>query len=104
MHTILASCTPLHCIGRLLHTNRAHQTHSISDLPLGAIFFELFSENKRRRACAGTRITLIQEGTSLDSLPNGQELDLARSREYLALLARLELDTRLQGKLDLSGD
>jgi RNA polymerase sigma-70 factor (ECF subfamily) len=39
----------------------------------------------------------------LDSLPNGQKIDLARFREYLTLLARLELDTRLQGKLDLSG-
>ncbi len=33
----------------------------------------------------------------------GAPLDLERFREYLRLLARLQLDRRLQGKIDLSG-
>src|SRR5438552_4456479 len=32
-----------------------------------------------------------------------QGRDLERFREYLSLLARLQLDPRLQGKVDLSG-
>jgi RNA polymerase sigma-70 factor, ECF subfamily len=39
----------------------------------------------------------------LNPLPVGEKLDLARFREYLTLLARMELDVRLQGKLDPSG-
>ncbi len=39
----------------------------------------------------------------VSSLTNGSTFDLARFREYLKLLARMELDVRLQGKLDLSG-
>jgi hypothetical protein len=39
----------------------------------------------------------------LNPLPVGEKLDLARFREYLTLLARMELDARLQGKLDPSG-
>jgi RNA polymerase sigma-70 factor (ECF subfamily) len=36
-------------------------------------------------------------------MANGQDLSLEPYRDYLALLARLETDRSLQGKLDLSG-
>jgi RNA polymerase sigma-70 factor (ECF subfamily) len=36
-------------------------------------------------------------------LPAGVTQELGRFREYLALMARLQVDVRLQGKLDLSG-
>jgi hypothetical protein len=35
--------------------------------------------------------------------PNDPGRELERFRAYLALLARLQLDPRLQGKVDLSG-
>jgi RNA polymerase sigma-70 factor (ECF subfamily) len=38
----------------------------------------------------------------LDS-PTEGEFELERFRDYLSLLARLEIDARLQGKIDLSG-
>ena len=45
----------------------------------------------------------LSRRSPLNSLSNGNEFDLARFSEYLKLLARMELDARLQGKLDLSG-
>jgi RNA polymerase sigma-70 factor (ECF subfamily) len=36
-------------------------------------------------------------------MANGQDVSLEPYRDYLALLARLEIDRRLQSKLDLSG-
>jgi RNA polymerase sigma-70 factor (ECF subfamily) len=39
----------------------------------------------------------------VDSQPEGYDQELVRYREYLSLLARLQVNPRLQGKLDLSG-
>ncbi len=39
----------------------------------------------------------------MDSQPDAYDLELKRYRTYLELLARLQLDTKLQGKIDLSG-
>src|SRR5437870_5241751 len=39
----------------------------------------------------------------MDHAAKGEKQDLERFREYLSLLARFQLDPRLQGKVDLSG-
>jgi RNA polymerase sigma-70 factor (ECF subfamily) len=39
----------------------------------------------------------------MDPLPEGQDRVLERYRQYLGILARLQLDPRLQGKIDVSG-
>lgn len=48
-------------------------------------------------------ITLIQVEGDMQHDPAGPISEMERFREYLSLLARLQLDPRLQGKVDISG-
>jgi len=49
-------------------------------------------------------LTLLSLGwMPLDPQAEPYDQELARYREYLSLLARLQVDSRLQGKIDLSG-
>jgi RNA polymerase sigma-70 factor (ECF subfamily) len=55
-----------------------------------------------RESCRPVTLVPLDEGLMADPAADaGRELD--RFREYLSLLARLQLDPRLQGKVDLSG-
>src|SRR5262249_9122421 len=54
-----------------------------------------------RTTCAC--FTLFWIGGPMDQPPRGDGPDLERYREYLRTLARLQIDDRLRGKLDLSG-
>jgi RNA polymerase sigma-70 factor (ECF subfamily) len=49
------------------------------------------------------RFTLFFIGTEMDQPREPDGLDLERYREYLRTLARLQINDRLRGKLDLSG-
>src|SRR5438105_2146035 len=51
----------------------------------------------------GPPLTLLSVGDHVDSRAEAYDQELTRYREYLALLGRLQLDPRLQGKIDLSG-
>jgi RNA polymerase sigma-70 factor, ECF subfamily len=49
------------------------------------------------------RLTLLSLEAPLDPHAEAYDQELARYREYLSLLARLQVDPRLQAKIDLSG-
>src|SRR5207244_2066761 len=93
-----------------------HAPHTGSASPLshpGRPAFWVWARSASIRQCQPQKITdsrayvrdcftLFLAGASVE-VPAKVEEELGQFRDYLALLARLQVDARLQGKLDLSG-
>jgi RNA polymerase sigma-70 factor (ECF subfamily) len=68
----------------------------------GPRVFNIFEDNARMRGRSKRLLTSTNLDASMSPQSEAAERSIERYRDYLRLLARLQLDQRLQGKLDPS--